>query len=104
MKKLTEVERTQFLTELSDWRMHATRDALHKLFVFKDFNAAFGFMTRVALYAEQHDHHPEWLNIWNKVEVTLITHDVAGLSMRDIEMARFMDGLAQYAKPSVDVP
>jgi 4a-hydroxytetrahydrobiopterin dehydratase len=63
-------------------------------FKFKDFNAAFGFMTRVALLAEKMDHHPEWFNVYNKVEVTLSSHDVNGLSQRDVKLANFMEKTA----------
>jgi len=73
------------------WKMTEGRDAIAKTFMFKDFNVAFGFMTRVALLAEKKDHHPEWFNVYNKVQVTLSTHDVGGLSMNDVNMARFMD-------------
>jgi 4a-hydroxytetrahydrobiopterin dehydratase len=67
------------------------RDAISKTFSFKDFNQAFGFMTRTALYAEQVCHHPEWFNVYNRVEVTLSTHDVQGLSSNDFEMAKKMN-------------
>jgi 4a-hydroxytetrahydrobiopterin dehydratase len=79
------------IARLQDWRAAADRDAIEKEFKFKDFNAAFGFMTRVALYAERNDHHPEWLNIYNRVEVTLSTHDAGGVSDKDVAMAHFMD-------------
>lgn len=70
------------------------RDALARTFQFRDFNQAFGFMTRVALYADKTDHHPEWFNVYNRVEVILTTHDAGGVTERDIEMARFMDTIA----------
>jgi 4a-hydroxytetrahydrobiopterin dehydratase len=79
------------IARLQDWRAASDRDAIEKEFKFKDFNAAFGFMTRVALYAERNDHHPEWLNIYNRVEVTLSTHDAGGVSDKDVAMAHFMD-------------
>ena len=76
-----------------DWQYDTTRSALKRTFVFADFNQAFGFMSRVALYAETHNHHPEWFNVYNRVEVTLTTHDAGGISERDIAMAQWMDQL-----------
>ncbi|MES2032609.1 MAG: 4a-hydroxytetrahydrobiopterin dehydratase [Pseudomonadota bacterium] len=70
------------------------RDAIEKTFRFKDFNAAFGFMTRVALMADKLDHHPEWFNVYNRVEVTLTTHDADGVTDLDLTMAAFMDSAA----------
>ncbi|MCA6224117.1 MAG: 4a-hydroxytetrahydrobiopterin dehydratase [Phenylobacterium sp.] len=70
------------------------RDAISRTFVFPDFNAAFAFMSRVALKAERMDHHPEWSNVWNRVEVTLTTHDSGGVTSLDVEMATFMDAAA----------
>ena len=69
-------------------------DAIAKAFKFADFNEAFGFMSRVALKADQMDHHPEWSNVYNNVEITLTTHDAGGVSVRDIELARFIDRIA----------
>ena len=69
------------------------RDAVYKEFLFKDFNEAFGFMTRVALRADKVDHHPEWFNVYNKVQITLATHDCGGLSARDVSMANFIESL-----------
>jgi 4a-hydroxytetrahydrobiopterin dehydratase len=77
--------------ETNGWKLVDNRDALSKTFLFKNFNQAFGFMTRVALLAEKLDHHPEWFNVYNKVEVTLSTHDLNGLSTYDAQMAQFMD-------------
>lgn len=71
------------------------RDAIQKTFQFRDFNEAFGFMTRVALKADKMNHHPEWFNVYNKVDVTLSTHDCQGLSQRDITLATFIDGAAK---------
>ena len=82
----------------SGWNLVEGRDAIKKQFLFKDFNEAFGFMTRVALRAEQLDHHPEWFNVYNRVEVTLSTHDCGGLSSNDVEMATFMDKVESYFK------
>ena len=69
------------------------RDAIYKEFLFKDFNQAFGFMTRVALKADKVDHHPEWFNVYNKVQISLATHDCGGLSTRDVNMANFIESL-----------
>jgi 4a-hydroxytetrahydrobiopterin dehydratase len=92
--KLDPAARAAALAALPQWSEVAGRDAIRRTFVFKDFNAAFGFMTRVALLAEKMDHHPEWFNVYNRVEVTLATHDCGGVSARDVEMARFMDAAA----------
>ena len=78
---------------LPAWSMADGRDALHRTFLFRDFSSAFGFMSRVALLAEKHDHHPEWSNVWNQVEITLTTHDASGLSERDLTMASAIDAL-----------
>lgn len=82
------------LARLDGWRAAEGRDAIVKEFRFKDFNAAFGFMARVALYAEKHDHHPEWLNVYNRVDVTLATHDAGGVTNKDVALAHFMDETA----------
>jgi 4a-hydroxytetrahydrobiopterin dehydratase len=82
------------LQRLEGWRAAEGRDAICKEYKFKDFNAAFGFMSRVALCAERHDHHPEWFNVYNRVEVTLATHDAGGVSDKDIALAHFMDQAA----------
>jgi len=79
------------IARLEGWRAADGRDAIVKEFRFKDFNAAFAFMTRVALYAERHDHHPEWFNVYNRVDVTLSTHDAGGVTDKDIALAHFMD-------------
>lgn len=92
--KLSPAERTAALARLSGWQPVTGRDAIAKIYKFKDFSAAFGFMTRVALVAEKMDHHPEWLNVWNRVEVTLATHDAGGLTDLDIKLAEAMDRLA----------
>ncbi len=92
--RLTTQERMTHLGGLEGWQLVEGRDAIARRFVFSDFNAAFGFMNRVALYAETHGHHPEWTNVYNRVDVTLSTHDAGGLSKLDIEMARFMNQLA----------
>ena len=76
---------------LSGWQAVAMRDAIEKRFRFASFNAAFGFMARVAMFAEKLNHHPEWTNVYNRVDVTLTTHDAGGLSGRDIAMAKAID-------------
>jgi len=91
--KLTEEERAGLAAALPEWRMVDGRDAITREFRFRDFSAAFGFMARVALLAEKQDHHPEWSNVWNRVEITLSTHDAGGLSRRDIKLAQAIDGL-----------
>ena len=92
--KLTAPERTAALARLAGWHQVEERDAIARDYRFADFNAAFGFMTRIALIAEKMDHHPEWFNVYNRVEVTLTTHDADGLSARDIVLAEAMDKIA----------
>ena len=82
------------IARLEGWHAAEGRDAIEKEFKFKDFNAAFGFMVRVALYAERNDHHPEWFNVYNRVEVTLATHDAEGVTALDVTLAAFMDEIA----------
>lgn len=82
------------IAQLSGWSAVTGRDAIAKTFKFADFNAAFGFMARVALVAEKMDHHPEWSNVYNRVEVMLTTHDAGGVTQKDVDLARFMDGAA----------
>ncbi|XP_067938085.1 pterin-4-alpha-carbinolamine dehydratase-like [Watersipora subatra] len=77
------------------WSMVENRDAIYKEFIFKDFNEAFGFMTRVALKADKDNHHPEWFNVYNKVQITLSTHDCGGLSERDVKLATFIESIAK---------
>lgn len=91
MSKLSPDARKQALAALPQWKDVAGRDAIARKFVFKDFNQAFGFMTRVGLLAEKMDHHPEWSNVYKTVEVTLSTHDDGGVSEKDIAMAKAMD-------------
>ena len=79
------------LVDLPGWSAAEGKDALTRTFKFKDFNAAFGFMSRVALMAEKLDHHPEWFNVYNRVEVTLTTHDADGVTALDVALAKFMD-------------
>ena len=94
-QKLTGPARKDALGKLGDWTEVSGRDAITKKFAFKDFNAAFGFMTRAALIAEKMDHHPEWFNVYNSVEVTLSTHDAGGVTERDINLAEAMNGFAR---------
>ena len=94
IEKLTKAARTAALARLKGWRTVSGRDAIHRTFKFRDFNEAFGFMGRVALMAERMDHHPEWSNVYNRVEITLSTHDAGGLSERDVWLATFIDRLA----------
>ncbi len=93
MKKLSEAERTSFFKDFPQWSSVEGRDAAKATFTFKDFNEAFGFMTRVALKADQTDHHPEWFNVYNRVEITLTTHDADGLSQRDVDLAAFINSV-----------
>ncbi|HXD04047.1 MAG TPA: 4a-hydroxytetrahydrobiopterin dehydratase [Novosphingobium sp.] len=86
--RLSDAEIAQLVTELPGWTLRADGLAIERAFRFGDFSEAFGFMTRVALLAEQHDHHPEWSNVYNRVAITLTTHDCGGLSARDATMAR----------------
>lgn len=95
VKKLEAAEKTQALAELSDWQMVEGRDAIKKTFKFKNFKRAFAFMTGVAMKAEQMCHHPEWFNVYNRVEITLTTHDCDGLSEKDITLAKFADKFAE---------
>ncbi|GJJ76311.1 4a-hydroxytetrahydrobiopterin dehydratase [Entomortierella parvispora] len=96
VQKLTDAERTQALTDLKDWSLVENRDAIKRTLTFKDFNEAFGFMSRVALYADKADHHPEWFNVYNRVEITLATHDVQGLSERDVKLAQFINAIYKH--------
>ncbi|HEX7073495.1 MAG TPA: 4a-hydroxytetrahydrobiopterin dehydratase [Hyphomicrobiaceae bacterium] len=93
-QKLSPEARAEALARLSGWQPVEGRDAIFRQFKFADFNAAFGFMTRVALVAEKMNHHPEWTNVWNRVDVTLTSHDAGGLSARDIKLAEAMDRIA----------
>ena len=92
-EKITGAALDAALAGLAGWARVAGREAIAKSYRFADFNAAFGWMTRAALMAERMDHHPEWFNVYNRVEVTLASHDVGGVSARDIALARFLDSL-----------
>jgi len=93
MHRPEKIDTAQALSALPEWKALSGRDAITRTFVFKDFNAAFGFMARVALVAERMDHHPEWFNVYNRVEVVLATHDAGGVTDLDVRMAQFMDTL-----------
>jgi len=94
VQKLETAARVSALAQLSHWREVPGRDAIARSFRFADFNAAFGFMSRVALLAEKMDHHPEWTNVYNRVDVVLATHSCGGLSELDVTLAAFMDRIA----------
>ena len=91
VEKLDEAARAALAAELPDWTMEG--EHLKRSFRFKDFSAAWGFMARVALLAEAQDHHPEWFNVWNRVDIALTTHDAGGLSPRDVKLAKAIDAL-----------
>lgn len=92
--KLAGKTRSDALAALKDWKEVPGRDAIQRSLKFTDFNQAWGFMTRVALAAEKADHHPEWSNVYNKVEIVLSTHDAGGLSEKDVALAKVIDSLA----------
>ena len=91
VEKLSAAERDGLPATLTEWKLVEGRDAITRTFRFKDFSEAWGFMARVALLAEAQDHHPEWFNVWNRVEITLSTHDAGGLSSRDVRLAQAID-------------
>jgi 4a-hydroxytetrahydrobiopterin dehydratase len=93
-EKLTGNARQSALAKLSGWSEVEGRDAISRKFTFKDFSEAFGFMARAAMMAEKLDHHPEWFNVYNKVEVTLATHEAGGVTERDVQLAQEMNRLA----------
>ena len=93
ISRLTDAEVAALLTEHPDWALRGDGLAIEREFKFKDFNQAFGFMSRVALYAEKADHHPEWFNVYNRVRITLTTHDAGGLSQRDADIAQAIAGM-----------
>lgn len=94
VEKLTGKERQKALGGLRHWKKVTGRDAIQKAYRFRDFNEAFGFMSRVALKADRMDHHPEWFNVYNQVLITLSTHDAGGVTGRDVALARFIDQVA----------
>ena len=93
MAVLGESERAAALAGLAGWAFDATRNGIVKGFVFADFSEAFAFMTRVALEAEKADHHPEWANVWNKVDILLSTHSAGGVTAKDIALATKIDAI-----------
>jgi 4a-hydroxytetrahydrobiopterin dehydratase len=97
VKQLTDTERSAALAQLTSWTLQDQRDAIERSIKFKDFSAAWGFMNRVALAAEAMDHHPEWFNVWNRVDIVLSTHDAGGLTEKDVALAGKIDGFARDA-------
>jgi 4a-hydroxytetrahydrobiopterin dehydratase len=95
VQKLSAETRKAALKELSGWQEVKGRDAIERTFSFKDFNEAFGFMSRAALVAEKSDHHPEWRNVYKTVEVVLSTHDAGGVTSRDVDLAKAMNAIAK---------
>jgi 4a-hydroxytetrahydrobiopterin dehydratase len=95
VERLSAEARKSAVKSLSGWSELADREAITRTFTFKDFNEAFGFMTRAALVAEKNDHHPEWRNVYKTVEVVLATHDAGGVTARDIKLAEAMDAIAR---------
>ena len=93
VEPLSDEDRAEALDTLDQWDFDEARDAITRRFTFADFSEAFGFMTRVALLAEKADHHPEWSNVWNRVDIALTTHDAGGLSHKDVALAEEIDGL-----------
>ncbi len=91
--RLTDAERTALSTVLPRWSLVPEREAIQREFRFRDFSAAWGFMSRVALLAEQHNHHPNWSNVWNSVRIELATHDAGGLTENDVKLAEAIDAL-----------
>jgi 4a-hydroxytetrahydrobiopterin dehydratase len=97
-QRLMDSQREEALASLDSWEMVDGRDAIIRTFQFRNFNQAFGFMSRVALLAEAMGHHPEWFNVYNRVDVTLSTHDVGGLSELDLRMARALNSFYSQSK------
>ena len=102
IEKLSPTAAAELLATLKLWQHDEKRDAITREFVFADFAQAFAFMTQIAIQAEKRNHHPEWFNVYNRVNITLTTHDVDGLSQRDIDLARYAD--AAYAFANFHVP
>jgi len=93
IERLNDAARAALAETLPHWTLLRDRDAIHRAYKFASFSEAWGFMARVALLAEKHDHHPEWSNVYNRVEITLSTHDAGGLSSRDLALAHAIDAL-----------
>lgn len=93
VQRLSDAERAGLATLLPAWQVVPDRDAIRRELRFRDFSEAWGFMSRVALLAEQHNHHPDWSNVWNSVRLELSTHDAGGLSQKDVALARAIDAL-----------
>ena len=91
IEKLSPIAAAELLATLKNWQHDQARDAISRNFVFADFTQAFAFMTQIAIQSEKRNHHPEWSNVYNRVNITLTTHDVNGLSQRDIDLARYAD-------------
>lgn len=91
VEKLSEEDRKDLLDELDGWSDVEGRDAIFKSFQFEDFRGAFGFMTRVAMAADDMNHHPEWFNVYSRVDVTLSTHDADGVTLKDVKLAMYME-------------
>ncbi len=94
MKAMTTAEVLKAMPDLPHWQFDEEAQAITRRLVFRDFSQAFGFMTRVAMAAEQRDHHPEWFNVYNRVEITFSTHDAGGVTQRDLDFARWVDAAA----------
>jgi 4a-hydroxytetrahydrobiopterin dehydratase len=93
IEQLSDEDRAEALDRLDEWDYDESRDAISRRFLFADFSECFAFMTRVAMLAEVQDHHPEWANVWNRLDIVLTTHDAGGLSARDVKMAKAIDAL-----------
>lgn len=91
IKKLTKEEKELFLNENKEWKYDSNRDSIQKTFLFKDFKEAWSFMNEIAIQAEKEQHHPEWFNVYNKVDILLTTHDCKGLSKKDVDLAKFIE-------------